>query len=319
MIDTPVLERVLGEALRHGGEFAEVFAEDRSTSSALLDDGRVEELSSGRERGAGIRVVSGDTTGFAHTADLSEAGLLPRRRGGLGRGPARRGRDRHGGRRPAAHRRPAGRRRGRRGRRLGVPLVGLQRREPRPAGPGRRGGPGVERRHRPGPGRVRGIQAPGPHRQLRRPLRPRRAGPQPVLRVVCGLGRHRPPDRLRDGGPHPGLRAVRRGVGRGAGRPGRPPRPVQAVGPSGPLGRAARGAGRGERWHPVPRGLRPRPRGRPHREGRLGLHRDGGPAGGQPPGDAGRRRHRRFRVGDVSAWTTRAARPSATSSSTRAS
>ncbi len=76
MIDTPVLERVLSEALRHGGEFAEVFAEDRSTSSALLDDGRVEELSSGRERGAGIRVVSGDTTGFAHTADLSESGLL---------------------------------------------------------------------------------------------------------------------------------------------------------------------------------------------------------------------------------------------------
>jgi TldD protein len=76
VIDTPVLERVLAEALRHGGEFAEVFAEDRSTSSALLDDGRVEELSSGRERGAGIRVVSGDTTGFAHTADLTQSGLL---------------------------------------------------------------------------------------------------------------------------------------------------------------------------------------------------------------------------------------------------
>ncbi len=76
MIDTPVLERVLTESLRHGGDFAEVFAEDRSSSSALLDDGRVEELSSGRERGAGIRVVSGETTGFAHTADLSEPGLL---------------------------------------------------------------------------------------------------------------------------------------------------------------------------------------------------------------------------------------------------
>jgi TldD protein len=36
----------------------------------------VEELSSGRERGAGIRVVSGETTGFAHTADLSEQGLV---------------------------------------------------------------------------------------------------------------------------------------------------------------------------------------------------------------------------------------------------
>ncbi len=76
MIESPVLERVLSEALRHGGDFAEVFAEDRSTSSALLDDGRVEELSSGRERGAGIRVVSGETTGFAHTADLTETGLL---------------------------------------------------------------------------------------------------------------------------------------------------------------------------------------------------------------------------------------------------
>jgi TldD protein len=76
VIETPVLERVLSGALRGGGDFAEVFAEDRSSSSALLDDGRVEELSSGRERGAGIRVVAGETTGFAHTADLSEAGLM---------------------------------------------------------------------------------------------------------------------------------------------------------------------------------------------------------------------------------------------------
>jgi len=76
VIDPPVLERVLSEALRSGGDFAEVFAEDRSSASALLDDGRIEELSSGRERGAGIRVVVGETTGFAHTADLSENGLL---------------------------------------------------------------------------------------------------------------------------------------------------------------------------------------------------------------------------------------------------
>ncbi len=55
---------------------AEVFAEDSTNSSALLDDRRVEELASGRSRGAGIRVVEGETTGFAHTSDLSEAGLL---------------------------------------------------------------------------------------------------------------------------------------------------------------------------------------------------------------------------------------------------
>ncbi|MHB1536839.1 MAG: TldD/PmbA family protein, partial [Acidimicrobiales bacterium] len=66
---------VLGTALRTGGDFAEVFAEDRRATAARLDDGRVEDLSSGRERGAGIRVVAGETTGFAHTSDLSERGL----------------------------------------------------------------------------------------------------------------------------------------------------------------------------------------------------------------------------------------------------
>ena len=75
MIEESVLQRVLGTALRSGGEFAEVFAEDKRNSSARLDDGRIEELTSGLDRGAGIRVVRGDTTGFAHTADLSENGL----------------------------------------------------------------------------------------------------------------------------------------------------------------------------------------------------------------------------------------------------
>ena len=76
MIEKDVLERVLGRSLRDGGDFAEVFVEDRTSSSAVLDDGRIEELTSGRERGAGIRVVTGESTGFAHTTDLSEAGLM---------------------------------------------------------------------------------------------------------------------------------------------------------------------------------------------------------------------------------------------------
>jgi len=76
MIDEAVLQRVLGAALRTGGEFAEVYAEDKRSSSAALDDGKVEEVTSGRDRGAGVRVVAGETTGYAHTADLTEAGLL---------------------------------------------------------------------------------------------------------------------------------------------------------------------------------------------------------------------------------------------------
>ena len=75
MIDQDVLERVLAGATSTGADFAEVYAEDKRSTSAGLDDGRVEQVTSGRDRGAGIRVVAGDTTGFAHTSDLSEAGL----------------------------------------------------------------------------------------------------------------------------------------------------------------------------------------------------------------------------------------------------
>jgi TldD protein len=76
MVEQDVIERVLGAATRSGGEFAEVYVEDKRSSSASLDDGRVDQVTSGRDRGGGIRVVSGDTTGYAHTADLSERGLL---------------------------------------------------------------------------------------------------------------------------------------------------------------------------------------------------------------------------------------------------
>jgi TldD protein len=76
LLDDTVIERVIAAGLERGADFAEVFAEEKRSSSALLDDGRVEELTSGRDRGAGIRVVVGDSTGFAHTSDLSEQGLL---------------------------------------------------------------------------------------------------------------------------------------------------------------------------------------------------------------------------------------------------
>ena len=109
LVPEDVMERVLGTALNTGGDFAEVFVEDRQAGSATLDDGKVEELSSGRDRGAGIRVVVGETTGFAHTADLSEAGLLAAAeaaaaaaRGGGGRRPHRRPHPPRRGPRPAS-------------------------------------------------------------------------------------------------------------------------------------------------------------------------------------------------------------------------
>ena len=76
MIESDVLDRVLNEARCHGAGFAEVYAEDRRNTGVAFDDRRVDGVSSGRDRGAGIRVVNGVTTGYAHTSDLSERSLL---------------------------------------------------------------------------------------------------------------------------------------------------------------------------------------------------------------------------------------------------
>lgn len=78
--DGPLLERglvqaTLDAALQAGGQWAEVFVEDRRNAGATFDEGRVEEMSSSRDRGAGIRVTVDGTTGFAHTSDLTPDGL----------------------------------------------------------------------------------------------------------------------------------------------------------------------------------------------------------------------------------------------------
>ncbi len=76
MIDEALVRELLDEALSQGAEFAEVFAETTARSSAGLDDGRVESVSTSRDSGVGIRALCGDVTGFAHTADLSRDALL---------------------------------------------------------------------------------------------------------------------------------------------------------------------------------------------------------------------------------------------------
>jgi TldD protein len=76
LVAADVVQRVVAAGLERGADFAELFVEEKRSSSALLDDGKVEELTSGRDRGAGVRVVVGESTGFAHTSDLSESGLL---------------------------------------------------------------------------------------------------------------------------------------------------------------------------------------------------------------------------------------------------
>jgi TldD protein len=70
LIDPGVAERVLARALANGGRFAEVFAERRQGLSMSIDESRIEAVQSGAEEGAGVRVVDGTTTYFAHVDGL---------------------------------------------------------------------------------------------------------------------------------------------------------------------------------------------------------------------------------------------------------
>ncbi|HYH53879.1 MAG TPA: TldD/PmbA family protein [Solirubrobacterales bacterium] len=75
LIDTAVAERVLARALANGGRFAEVFAERRRGQTLAIDEQRIESVQSGAEEGAGVRVVDGNTTYFAHVDGLDPADL----------------------------------------------------------------------------------------------------------------------------------------------------------------------------------------------------------------------------------------------------
>jgi TldD protein len=70
-----VAERVIARALAHGGEFAEVFAERRSGLTLAIDESRIESVQTGAEEGAGVRVLSGGTTYFAHVDGLDPADI----------------------------------------------------------------------------------------------------------------------------------------------------------------------------------------------------------------------------------------------------
>jgi TldD protein len=71
-----LLERCLGEALSAGGDFADLYFESVISTSLGMDEGIVKTAAQGISVGCGIRVLSGERTGFAYTDDLSPERLL---------------------------------------------------------------------------------------------------------------------------------------------------------------------------------------------------------------------------------------------------
>jgi TldD protein len=65
---------ILGEALA-GADDGEIFAERSESESFLFDDGRLKSAAYDSTEGFGLRVVAGETAGYAHSSEISEAAL----------------------------------------------------------------------------------------------------------------------------------------------------------------------------------------------------------------------------------------------------
>ena len=76
MMTRSTAEQVLREALKTGGDFAEIFCEDRRSGAMGLVDGHVEASNTTRRHGAGIRIYRGLNSVYVHTNDTSLSGLV---------------------------------------------------------------------------------------------------------------------------------------------------------------------------------------------------------------------------------------------------
>lgn len=76
MVSKETLKEVLAAALARGGDFADIYLEEKQTTGIGMEAGRIERVNSGMDAGAGIRVLSGDATAYAYTNDTSKEGLL---------------------------------------------------------------------------------------------------------------------------------------------------------------------------------------------------------------------------------------------------
>jgi TldD protein len=65
------MEKLLSLALARGGTFADLYFQHHQTSSIVLEEGIIRTASAGITCGLGVRVVSGERTGYAYTDDLS--------------------------------------------------------------------------------------------------------------------------------------------------------------------------------------------------------------------------------------------------------
>ncbi len=75
-LDRETLNKVIAEALSKGGDFAEVYLENRTSRNIVMEESKFKSGLYGISQGAGVRVVAGNKTGYAFTDDINLDNLL---------------------------------------------------------------------------------------------------------------------------------------------------------------------------------------------------------------------------------------------------
>ena len=75
-VTTGDLESYLGEALSRGGDYADLYFEYRINHSIVLEEQIIKSATKGVNLGVGVRVISGEKTGYAYSDDLNRENVL---------------------------------------------------------------------------------------------------------------------------------------------------------------------------------------------------------------------------------------------------
>ncbi|HNX80067.1 MAG TPA: TldD/PmbA family protein, partial [Prolixibacteraceae bacterium] len=75
-VDKSMLDKVIAHALKKGGDYAEVYIENRISRQLIMEESKFRSGLYGISQGAGVRVISGKKTGYAYTEEISPEKLL---------------------------------------------------------------------------------------------------------------------------------------------------------------------------------------------------------------------------------------------------
>ena len=75
-MDKEMAARVIAKALERGGDFADIYVENRVSRQIVMEESRFKSGLYGISQGAGVRVVSGNKTGYAYTDEITEEKMM---------------------------------------------------------------------------------------------------------------------------------------------------------------------------------------------------------------------------------------------------